>query len=379
MAKRLWIRRSDCKTSFLLLLAAMACLCGSACGAPVVHPSIVPPVIDDRARFRQIFCSLNADHGSKFPVQWQCDRALQQLGGEGDAPAKPVPGPPPAGSTPLHIIIIPGIFGQCVKSWALPFQDGAAFLRTQGYRIDTIDVDGRSSSARNAAIIAGALPRLLKPGERLMILGYSKGTSDILETLALYPDAIPPGSAVVSVSGVVSGTPVADNAAALYRTFAWIPLPNCGPDDRGGVESLTRRHRLAWLARHPLPRDRTYFSLASFTDKTHISWPLMLSYKSLSKLDPHNDGQLIYSDAILPGSHLLGYLNADHWAVALPLARNVPVLRPVFGGRNDFPREILLEAIVRSVEEQLRCSSTRSPGLSNRPDALDRSNGPKRM
>lgn len=33
-----------------------------------------------------------------------------------------------------------------------------------------------------------------------------------------------------------------------------------------------------------------------------------------------------------------------------PLARNVPKLRPVFAGKDDYPREILLEAIVRSVE-----------------------------
>jgi hypothetical protein len=114
---------------------------------------------------------------------------------------------------------------------------------------------------------------------------------------------------------------------------------------------VSRRHRIAWLADHPLPRDRTYFSVAAFTDRAHVSRPLEQSYRELSRIDPRNDGQVIATDAIIPGSHLLGYLNADHWAVALPLAHNSPKLRSVFAGRNDYPREILLEAIVRLVEE----------------------------
>ena len=59
---------------------------------------------------------------------------------------------------------------------------------------------------------------------------------------------------------------------------------------------------------------------------------------------------------MLPGSHLLGYLNADHWAIALPFARNVPALRPLLAGHNDYPREILLEAIERLEEEELGAS-----------------------
>ena len=244
------------------------------------------------------------------------------------------------------------MFGQCVKRWALPLQDAAGFVRSQGYRVDTIDVGGRSSSEQNADTIARALPQLLKPGERLLIIGYSKGMSDILETLAIHPKAIPAGSNIVSLAGIVSGTPIADHSATLDHLVSDTPLPSCGSGDHGAVESVSRRHRIAWLADHSLPRDRIYFSIAAFTDRAHVSRPLEKTYRQLSTIDPRNDGQVIITDAIIPGSHLLGYLNADHWAVALPLAGNVPKLRSVFAGRNDYPREILLEAIVRSVEER---------------------------
>ncbi len=275
------------------------------------------------------------------------------MGGEGAPSALPIPGRPSDRRALLHLVIIPGMFGQCVKNSAIPLQDAAAYMRTQGYRVDMIDVDGRSSSAWNAAIIARSLPHLLRPGERLLILGYSKGMSDIFETLALYPQAIPPRSAVVSLAGIVSGTPLADHPTMLDSIVSRIPLSNCPPRDEGAVESVSRRHRIAWLADHPLPVDRTFFSVAAFTDDAHISTPLEQTHNELSKIDGRNDGQVLYTDAIIPGSHLLGYVNADHWAIALPFARNDPALRPLFAGRNDYPREILLEAIVRSVEEQL--------------------------
>lgn len=101
-----------------------------------------------------------------------------------------------------------------------------------------------------------------------------------------------------------------------------------------------------------MPRDRAYYSVAAFTDYEHVSWQLKQTYRQLWPID----GQVPYTDTMLPGSHLLGYLNADHWAIALPFARNVPALRPLLAGHNDYPREILLETIVRWIEEKLRVS-----------------------
>ena len=38
-------------------------------------------------------------------------------------------------------------------------------------------------------------------------------------------------------------------------------------------------------------------------------------------IDGRNDSQVIFYDQLIPGSTLLGYLNADHWAVAVAIAR----------------------------------------------------------
>jgi hypothetical protein len=66
-----------------------------------------------------------------------------------------------------------------------------------------------------------------------------------------------------------------------------------------------------------------------------------------------NDSQVVFHDALVPGGVLLGYLNADHWAVAMPFNREHPTLASTLVTRNAFPREVLLEAIVRFVEESL--------------------------
>jgi hypothetical protein len=56
---------------------------------------------------------------------------------------------------------------------------------------------------------------------------------------------------------------------------------------------------------------------------------------------------------VIPGSVLLGYLNADHWAVAVPINRTHSFIGATFVDKNAFPREVLVEAIIRFVEEDL--------------------------
>ena len=57
-------------------------------------------------------------------------------------------------------------------------------------------------------------------------------------------------------------------------------------------------------------------------------------------MDPRNDSQTLFTDQLIPGSVLLGYLNADHWAVALPLDQAHPLLAATFTNRNAFPRAL---------------------------------------
>jgi hypothetical protein len=53
-----------------------------------------------------------------------------------------------------------------------------------------------------------------------------------------------------------------------------------------------------------------------------ISSILSSSYDKLARIDARNDSQMIFYDQVIPGSTLVGYINADHWALAVPIARH---------------------------------------------------------
>ncbi|MNT74026.1 hypothetical protein D3C72_2127970 [compost metagenome] len=67
----------------------------------------------------------------------------------------------------------------------------------------------------------------------------------------------------------------------------------------------------------------------------------------LSHTDILNDGQLLATDAIVPGSVLLGYVNADHWAMAMPLSKQIPVAGALF--IDDVPRVDLVLASLQVI------------------------------
>ena len=89
-----------------------------------------------------------------------------------------------------------------------------------------------------------------------------------------------------------------------------------------------------------------------------MSLAMRAGQRRLSQIDVRNDGALLPQDQLIPGGVLLGYVNADHWAVALPIAASNKVLGGTVVDRNDFPRDALWEAVVRYVEWDL---SRRAP------------------
>jgi len=310
-------------------------------------------ISDERARFREIFCAIQQDHGSQFPDDRPCDHALHRLAGEPDAPGKPVY--LGAARLPLRFVIIPGLGEECVSGFIRPFSDARPHVESLGFKTDFIMVSGLGGSAANAAQIQNAIADMpLAPGEKLVFIGYSKGATDVLEAVARYPELRSRTSAVVTLAGVVSGTPIADDVPEFLKQIAdQLFDGKCPPGNGEGIESLSRQERLRWLAGYRLPASVRYYSLASFSDREGISLILRPSYDKLSLVDPRNDSQVVFHDALVPGGTLLGYLNADHWAIALPFNREYPVLAETMITRNAFPREVLLEAIARFVEDAL--------------------------
>jgi hypothetical protein len=325
----------------------------------VLVPTVYAGVNDGRARFREIFCALDEDHGAELPDHRPCELALHRLSGEGPASGRRVN----LGRSrlDLRLVLVPGLAEQCLGELALPLSFAARHVERLGYEVGWIDVDGLSSSTRNAGEIRDAILAMPESAERpIVLVGYSKGASDMLEA-AVDPAVAARVAAIVSLGGAINGSPLADRASEVpVDLVASLPGIACATGDRGALDSLRRATRTGWLAaRHPLPPLRSY-SLVSYTTREQVSAPLRSYYDDLSEIEPRNDGQLLFYDQILPGSTLLGYLNGDHWAIAVPIAREAPLAATIVD-QNAFPREILLEALLKQIEEDLLDAADGAP------------------
>ena len=315
-----------------------------------------PPVMDGRPRFRQIFCTLLEDAIGTSSETRNCASLFWRLADEdinkisGDALPHHDPG--------LRIFIVPGAFNDCFPELGAPFQKGIDRLTGLGYNVEIIAVEGRSGSEHDAHLIAETLSQKInRKTDRLFLIGYSKGVTDILHFLVDFPDLASQVAAVISVSGAVNGSPLAEKFMHLYEQWFADALPSkCPPGDKKVLISLERKVQMAWLAGHSLPGHVAYFSLATFADRPHVARILCATYDQLAQIDPRNDGQLIFYDQIIPGSTLLGFANTDHWDIALPVRQKYrfwgrPRLLPAF---TEFPKDILLEALLLFTIEQLQ-------------------------
>jgi len=347
-------------------IAAVTSIIVSACSTTPLSPYTedTPPLIlvpasqagvkDQRGRFREIFCTILEARGQTLPDYRPCDDALTRVGVEPEGTGKSVA----LGSSERGLVAmeIPGIGWTCFANWLDAEGSARNHIRQFGYDLVFPNVDALSSSTTNARQIRDAIMNMEMNGDEpgLVLIGYSKGTPDILEAIVSYPEIRERIIAVVSASGAVGGSPLANDAtqSQLELLKHW-PDAECTSGDGGAVESLRPETRKAWLAENPLPDDFPYYSLVTYPNPERISLMLESSYNKLSRVDARNDGQLLFYDQVIPGSTLIAYINADHWALSVPVARTHPTIGSMFVDQNDYPREALLEAVLRFVEEEL--------------------------
>ena len=347
-------------------IAVVICIVVSACSTKPLSPYTedTPPLIlvpavqagveDQRGRFREIFCAVLEERGTTLPDYRPCNEALTRVGAEPEGNGKNVE----LGQSKRKLVgvIVPGVGWDCFANWLDLENTAKKHIQQFGFDAVILHVDGLSSTSNNAHQIRDAIMAMevTSSEPNLVLIGYSKGAPDILEAIVSYPEIRLRTAAVVSAAGSIGGSPLANNATqsqlALLRNW---PDADCTEGDGGAIESLRPATRKAWLAENPLPRDFAYYSLVTYPHPDRISSVLNSSYKKLSKVDARNDSQMLFYDQIIPASTLIGFVNADHWALAVPIARTHSTLGSILVDQNGFPREALLEAVLRFVEEEL--------------------------
>ena len=347
----------------LSVLGAMLVACSSQPQVPfsyTLEPLSFEPgntynVTDGRARFREIFCAANKDHGESLPDYMPCEQALVRFDDEPEPTGVPVD----LGSSSTNLVgkMVPGLAYSCVKRWLDHDNSAPNHVATLGYETGFIQVEGIASSETNGGLIAEYVAGLGPEYDDrpLVLFGYSKGVPDIVAFLAQYPELTPRVAAVVSYAGAVWGSPLADEAdEKQLRWLTMIPGAECEKKDSKALETLSPANRDAWFAEHTLPEHIRYYSVVSFPDPKNISNGLQRFHRQLGELkDARNDSQVVFYDQVIPSSTILGFFNADHWAMSVPIARQHEVSQAIFADQNDFPREIALEAILRFIEEDL--------------------------
>lgn len=309
-------------------------------------------VVDRREAFAACFCQALAAH-SVAADSAHDGRGWLRLP---DAPVVADPTASVPASNAQHapdarpVVFIPGMFGECVAPWTTPFSDAHALLRARGHSIHVLDVEGRSSSARNGRIIDQWMGEHAGELEDAVLVAYSKGATDFMHGALL--DAGPRRwldriGALVTVCGVVNGTPLAAGWSDHVETLlSRIDIPSCAAGDGGAVDSQEYAQvtpvRDAYLALGRLPAT---FAVTAVTDDGSVNPLLAAFHEHLAERDPRNDGQVLLDDSLLPGSQLLAVARADHWSIALPFETSALPLR-LLGRNNHFPRVALLVALL---------------------------------
>ncbi|MBS0290957.1 MAG: hypothetical protein JSR16_09260 [Proteobacteria bacterium] len=306
------------------------------------HPVTEMGMRDLRAEFRRAFCA-------RLPRQADCADILLRLPGEPVHAASSRFDAPATLAGRYRLAFVPGLLAGCAGPLAMPFADTVDTLRAAGFDARILSIDGRGSTPHNAALIARQLTEAEPDPRPWIVFGYSKGLPDALEALVQHPQASRDIAAVVSYAGAVGGSRLADEAGGLQAALLeHVPLPGCDAGDGTALQALRRDVRHAWWQAHHTALRPPIYALAAAARPDRVSAPLRGTYATLSKTDPLNDGQLIAADALAPGGTLLGYVNADHWAMAMQLSR-LPIAGALF--IDDVPRADLVLAAVQVISQ----------------------------
>lgn len=211
------------------------------------------------------------------------------------------------------------------------------------------------------------------PPRDVVLMGYSKGSPDILCLLAAHPELKSRVKAVYTWAGAIGGSFTADKIHELIKGLPltavtqhlndFLALLMPGMTRKGAlrrldeyaiteaVASLTTKAREDFLRRHGDLLDSLdipFFNITAATSLFEVPAFQMADYLSLAKVDPDNDMQVTQQQARLglPMATHLATLHGHHWDVSYPpFPRKLRLTTPNLD--HPFPRHAGVLAILQ--------------------------------
>jgi hypothetical protein len=350
-----WIERPTVAVPEVRALIAVAALFLFGCASKSLSPvkETTPPIVlatladagikDVRHLYRAAVCAqLPADSPP-------CEELILRFPGEA-SPSAPLAQRDIANR--YRIGFVPGLFSDCLNGIFYPFTDVIQNLKESGFAVHDFRTAGRASSAENAQRLAKQLAELSPDPRPFIMVVYSKGLPDVVELLLRYPQTSQHVAAIVSMAGAANGSPIADDLYEFYRDWlAGLPIPGCDRGTGEEVHNLRRDVRLEWWRRNRSAIALPIFSMVAVPRADRVSPILKQTYAKLAAIDPRNDGQLLWYDALVTRGYLLGYVNVDHLAIAIPASQQIPALSFLF--TDNVPRTVLVRAAIEVVVQTL--------------------------
>ncbi len=261
---------------------------------------------------------------------------------------------PLASANALPTVIVPGLSGDTASAIVGPFMCARNEMAVQGYETEVVWLNGRTGCDDNASSLRDRVMSLAdRYQSKVNLVGYSKGCADSMHMLVNHPQTHHCVNALVSLGGIVLGSPLADTTPTwMRRVVQYTPLPTSKFGDGSAIRDLTCEFRQDWLAQNELPETIRYASIAAAPAPERVSRILRKTYNNLAAHSIYNDSQVIDRATLLPNSELLATVNADHWAIALPFTRRwTSVLTHTLVNQNDFPRTLLLQGVIEHLSD----------------------------
>ena len=338
---------------WLLGLIAAACACGTG---PLVNYRLRGVATgpfgrqgtDGSVEFAATFCSTLTHIDESMQPPWgDCAQYLEGQPAQQPKPTMEI-------SRDWRVLVVGGIFSHCFEQRQIyAFQPALEHLQTV-HHLETrlLSVGSVDSPEDNAKTIAEYLGK--NPGKYIAV-GHSKGAVDLMTAIQNHQEAKDNIRALVSVAGAISGSRLIDNGIdatilGFQKAVRDSGLGKCEIKENGGVASMRRESRNAFLRTWSPPQGLHSYSIVGIVDEQHTSTPLLLGWRRQHLYSIDQDSQMIAEEAIIPGARFLGVARGDHWAMALPFFEHANAEYRKKVNWNRFPRTALLEAIVRYVD-----------------------------